>query len=175
MASIIITTFVTKSGVPQSGLSPTIRIWEVTETDEILIVGDPDGVMVEFASTGSPGSSNSGYYKYVFTDGLGYDPTKTYNVRVDSGSTIPNGERYQTSTIDSAVDLIQIDVTNILDIVDEIRKYNANRTLIDENNFTLTVFEEDGTTPFKVFDLKDENGVASITTIFERLPQSGSP
>ena len=134
MASTILTSFFTKAGVPQSGLSPTIRIWEVTNISEILIVGDPDGTMVEVSASGSPGGSNSGFYKFVFTDALGYNLTKTYLVRTDGGSTLPDAERYQKATIDSALPLLQIDVTNILDVVDEIRKYSANRTFIDENN-----------------------------------------
>lgn len=175
MANIIITSFFTKRGIPQLGLTPTIRIWEITSTIETLIIGNPDGTMTEVSSSGSPPSASDGFYKFDFTDGIGYDETKTYVVRSDGGIAIPNGERYQTTQIDSAIELVQIDVTNILDIVDEIRKYNANRTFIDENNFTLTVYEADTVTPFKVFDLKDENGVASIISIFERLPQTGSP
>ena len=188
MASIVISSFFTKNGIPQVGLTPTIRIWEVSGASQILIIGSPngtgdpgtgvgtDGAMQEILDggsplVGSPGSSQDGFYKFQFTGAMGYDPTKTYLVRADGGSTIPGGERYQPGQIDSSINLIQIDVTNILNVVDEIRKYDKNRTLIDENNFTLTVFDDDGTTPLKVFDLKDENGVASITKIFERIPQ----
>jgi len=77
--------------------------------------------------------------------------------------------------VDANVDLIKIDTTNILDVVNDILKHHHNRTFIDENAFTLTVYENDGVTPHRVYDLKDENGVASITSIFERIPQAGSP
>ncbi len=56
-------------------------------------------------------------------------------------------------------------------VVDTILKYHKNRTFIDESAFTLTVYDDDKVTPIKVFDLKDENGIASITSIFERIPQ----
>jgi len=58
-----------------------------------------------------------------------------------------------------------------LDIVNSILKYNSNRTRIDKNDKTLTVYDDDGVTPITVFDLKDFNGVASITEIAERVPQ----
>lgn len=192
MASTVITSFFTKSGVPRTGLKPTIRIWEVGATSETLIIGTPngtgdpgtgvgtDGIMQEVYDTiGSPGSgsplpnsSRDGFYKFEFTDSMGYDITKRYLVRVNGGQNIPPGERYQTTSISPVANLIQIDISNILDVVTEIRKYHKNRTLIDENNFTLTVFDDGSPqTPLKVFDLKDENGVASITSIFERIPQ----
>ncbi len=60
---------------------------------------------------------------------------------------------------------------NILAAVVEMLKYSKNRTYIDPIAYTLTIYEDDDTTVLRVFDLKDENGVASITSIFERLPQ----
>jgi len=60
---------------------------------------------------------------------------------------------------------------NTITIIAEVLKYSKNRTKIDATAFTLTVYDDDGTTPLEVFDLKDENGVASITSIFERIPQ----
>jgi len=75
------------------------------------------------------------------------------------------------SNVDTNIKLIQIDITNVLDVVAEVRKYSQNRSFINDAEFTLTIYEDNGTTPFKVFDLKDENGVASITKIFERIPQ----
>lgn len=76
--------------------------------------------------------------------------------------------------IETKVDLVQLDVTDIVATTLTILKYHANRTLIDETAFTLTVFEDDRVTPLIVFDLKDETGTASITSIFERIPL-GSP
>jgi len=58
-----------------------------------------------------------------------------------------------------------------LDILNTILKYSANRTKIDRNEKTLTIYDDDGTTPIKIFQLKDFDGVASITEISERMPQ----
>lgn len=98
MSDLIINSFFTSGGVPQTGLSPTVRIWEVTAVSEDLVIGTPngsilavDGVMT--AVTDAP--SDDGFYKYVFTQGAGYNPLSRYVFRVDGGVTIPLGERYQ--------------------------------------------------------------------------------
>jgi hypothetical protein len=69
------------------------------------------------------------------------------------------------------LDIIQFTIDNMAVVVDTILKYHKNRTLIDENAFTLTVYDDDNVTPIKVFNLKDEAGLASIVSIFERIPQ----
>jgi len=74
-------------------------------------------------------------------------------------------------TINSHLDIQDSGLVNILSIVADIQKYDTNRTKIDENAFTLTVYDDDGTTPLTVYDLKDRNGVASVTEIFERMPR----
>lgn len=73
--------------------------------------------------------------------------------------------------IKSDTGLISIDVTTILDIVTTLQKYNTNRTKIDKVAKTLTVYDNNGITPIKVFDLKDSTGTPSITEITERTPQ----
>lgn len=106
MAEIIISSYFEDTAGPIIGLSPTIRIWEVSVAGEILIVGTPcgtglstDGVMTELGSCGSPASTQDGFYKYVFTDLLGYDSTKTYVVRVDGGISLLSQYRFQIERI----------------------------------------------------------------------------
>lgn len=129
MAEIIISSEFIINGVAQTGLSPTIRIWEINNTDQTLVIGttegtnDPgpagggptpgpgagnDGIMVEVfdksvgvvGSGGLPiGGSQDGYYKYVFDTVNGYDPSKDYLVKVDGGVALPNNERFQTVNI----------------------------------------------------------------------------
>ena len=91
--------------------------------------------------------------------------------KVDAVDLLVNNIDTNVTTIDGRVDAIQVDITNIIDVIDTIRKYHTNRSFINKNNHTLTIYEDNGTTPFKVFDLKDDNGVASVEKIFERLPQ----
>lgn len=90
---------------------------------------------------------------------------------VDAIDVLVNNIDTTTSNIETKVIAIQVDITNIMSVVDDIIKYHKNRSFINKTAFTLTIYEDDGTTPFKVFDLKDDSGVATITSIFERLPQ----
>jgi hypothetical protein len=73
---------------------------------------------------------------------------------------------------------IQTDVTSVLsnlgavtDLLNTLLKYDTNRTQIDKNAKTMTVFDDDGVTPLRVFDLKDFAGIPSITEIAERAPR----
>jgi len=70
--------FFTNSGVPATGLSPTIRIRELA--GDTLVV--TDAAMSEVGD---------GHYKYNFTT---YDATVDYSIRCDGGVTLPTAERY---------------------------------------------------------------------------------
>jgi len=73
-----ITAFFTSSGVPITGLSPTIRIRDVS--DNSLLV--TDAAMSEIGD---------GNYKYNF---ITYDLHKDYAIRCDGGALLPDSERY---------------------------------------------------------------------------------
>lgn len=79
----------------------------------------------------------------------------------------------QTSvdTVQTVVDAITVTVGNMSAVVNDIIKYSANKSIIDINAKTLTIYEDNGVTPLRVFDLQDSNGVASITDIYRRIPQ----
>jgi hypothetical protein len=51
------------------------------------------------------------------------------------------------------------------------RKHLTNRDKIDNVANTMTRYDDDGTTPLVVFDLKDADGAASTDEIFEKDPQ----
>ena len=78
---MLIVAFLTKLGVPQTGLSPVIDIWE------------SDGTHVVAGATMT--EVGGGFYKYNFTD---YDGSKRYCIRADGGSTLPSSERYVYGT-----------------------------------------------------------------------------
>lgn len=127
MAEIIITSYFANSGIPTTGLTPTIRIWEVNALDQNLVIGetqgtgDPgpagggvvggtigtDGLMLELfdgtttdgSGGGAPTGSRDGFYKYVFSTVNGYDPRKCYAFRVDGGVAQPTPERYQVGEL----------------------------------------------------------------------------
>lgn len=75
------------------------------------------------------------------------------------------------STILTNTNSILSDVAVIDAIVDILLKFAQNRTLVDPIAYTLTVFDDNGTTPLHVFDLKDFTGSPSVDTIAERVPQ----
>lgn len=109
MAEIIISSYFENTSGPVLGLSPTVRIWEVTASGENLVVGstcgsgqNTDGVMVEMGACGSPVTEQDGFYRFTFADTIGYDPTKSYVVRVDGGGALATQFRYQTESITPA-------------------------------------------------------------------------
>ncbi len=106
MAEIIISSYFADNSGPVTGLTPTIRIWEVTSTGQDLVVGatcgsgqNTDGNMVEMGDCGSPVTELDGFYRFTFTDLIGYDITKSYVVRADGGVTLSAEFRYQAEKI----------------------------------------------------------------------------
>jgi len=55
-------------------------------------------------------------------------------------------------------------------IVRDTFKIARNRLLIDENTNTYTIFDDDGTTPLFVWNLKDANSNPTFSDLFEREP-----
>lgn len=109
MAEIIISSYFEDNSGPITGLTPTLRIWEVTAAGENLVVGascgtgqNTDGVMVELNDCGSPPTVQDGFYRFTFTDTIGYDITKSYMVRVDGGVALQTRFRYQVESITPA-------------------------------------------------------------------------
>lgn len=49
-----------------------------------------------------------------------------------------------------------------------VRKFQTNRWKIVSNQ--LVVYDDNGTTPFKTFNLLDQSGAPTMTNIFERVP-----
>lgn len=173
----IISSLFTINGTPTDGLSPTIRIWEITSSSSTLIIIDDP--MVEIGD---------GFYKYNFTT---YDPTKEYLFRTDGGASLPIFERFQrVSSRNSAFDTWSQQITDFTDagtfglqdntvaanvvtalaVLNLLVKFESNRTRVDLIAQTLTIFDDDGITPLQVFDLKDELGDPSTDCVFERVP-----
>lgn len=185
MATKIITSFFTISGNPTSGLTPTIKIWR-------LDVGSP--MTNTLVVNGEPLSEiGDGWYRFDFT---AYNYLENYAIVVDGGISVPLGERYvwaanesfqedivnttwnepisehlSAGTTGYALNQAQIDSASAVSLVETLLKYEKNRTRIDKTAKTLTIYDDDGTTPLKVFDLKDGGGTPSITEVCERVPQ----
>lgn len=78
--TLTITVFYTDRGVPKTGLSPTIDIWEDDGTQVVTAAA-----MTEIAG---------GFYKYDFTTN---DDAKTYVIKADGTSTLTDVDRYLAS------------------------------------------------------------------------------
>lgn len=215
MASIVITSFFTRGGLPATDLEtaggggyPVVRFWE-------FVSGSPggDSFVGEFQMIPvEDGPNDDGFYKYEFTDSDGYNITKTYTLRVDGGPSLPTNERYQVARIDpedstslnvadiadavwdetrsdhlspgstgealsqikadttDIIDKLYLDADSVLEVVQLLLKLEAGRTKIDSTAKTLTVYDEDCTTPLRVFNLLDSGGAPSITEVCERVP-----
>lgn len=74
----IITAILMQEGVPKTGLSPTIDVWNVTDSVQSV----NDAAMTELGG---------GLYTYTFAT---YDSSKEYAWIVDGTSTLLNHERY---------------------------------------------------------------------------------
>jgi len=209
--SLTISSFFMSGNTPATGLTPTLRIWEVDGITQTLIVGAPNGTVLAVDATMTEvddGTSQDGFYQYNFT--TGYDPTKKYVFRVDGGAGLPASDRYQSGDADptdastpaaiadsvwdetatdhllvgstgekllqthaNSVQLV-IDVAAVEALVDLVLKYDTNRTRIDTTTKTLTIYDDDCTTPLRVFNLLDSGGSPSVTEVCERKPVSAS-
>lgn len=220
MAEIIISSYFENGSGPVTGLNPTVRIWEVTTTGEDLVVGSTcgsglatDGIMTEMGECGSPVTEQDGFYRYTFSDTIGYAEDKSYVVRVDGGVALATEFRYQTERITPAdalsakfiadsvwdassndypssspetmggrhnatyerVEIIRtVDIPALFMLMDLVRKYNTNRTRIDIATNTLTVYDDDCTTPLRIFRLLDSTSTASVAEVCERTSIDGT-
>lgn len=188
MASKIITAFFTNNGVPQTGLTPTVDIWELHPT---IPTTNPQVV-----TGGAVTEIGGGWYRYDF---LTYDSTLDYSIIFDGGVSLNAGERYhvagnesysediwnQTASSSTAADtmgllqnqtaadsaLTNITLVTAISLLELLLKYDRNRTAIDKTLMTLTVYDDDGVTPLTVFNLLDGTGTPSVAEVCIRDPQ----
>lgn len=167
-----VTTFFTNNGVPATGLSPTIRIWDI-DTNMLVVTDDN---MTEIGD---------GFYKYNY---MGYDPLKDYVIRADGGASLPDAERYTVGTSDlskeeladsiweepfadhNTLGTMGAKITTLESLLIILQKYESNRTRIDVSTKTLTVYDDDGITPIQIFNLYDSSGSPSVAQVAERDP-----
>lgn len=183
-----IETCFTSSGVPALGLTPTIRIWALNQGSpqtDVLVVGG--GSPLAFMS-----ETGDGLYKYNFA---AYDPFTDYAFRADGGAGLADVDRYAfgatecadpeeiwavtlsdaTSVAGSIGSTVVANQATMTSILETLLKYDKNRTRVDAAARTLTIYDDDCTTPLRVFDLKGPGGSPSVTEVCERVPVGGSP
>lgn len=91
---MLLTAFFSDKGVPKTGLTPTIDVWE---DDATHVVNAQN--MTEIAG---------GWYKYNFA---GYDESKDYVIRADGGASLADNDRYCFSS--NEVGQVTEDLTDI--------------------------------------------------------------
>lgn len=188
MATKIVTAHFTNSEVPVTGLTPTVDVYALTNTtDTVVVAGDP---LIEIGG---------GWYKYVFAtydpsqtyvftiDGGGalppYERFKTGGNESYTEDIAPavwdqqTTDHVGTGTTGLMLSQIKADTSSILitdaqlsTLLNTILKYHRNRTKIDLNSAQLIIYDDDGTTPITVFDLKDFNGMPNVQEVCEKVP-----
>lgn len=189
--SKIISVHFSSKGIPVSGLTPTIDIYELDAINPLintLVIND--GVCIEIGG---------GWYRYDF---LTYDFRKNYVFTFDGGVVLLPHERFKCGGNDGYVEDISSEVWNeplithidpgstgealaqarantatilinevtMLTLLNLLLKYERNRTKIDVPNNQLIIYDNDGITPLTVFNLKDFNGMPSVASVCERVP-----
>lgn len=119
---MLITANFTNSGVPQDGLTPTIRIINLPN-----IVDISGAAMTEI-------SDLSGSYYYDFTT---YNITGNYNIRCDGGPTLSNYDRYTWGGNDDEITDLVYDANRL--------RYRGSVWIDDTAANVNTVLGEDGT------------------------------
>ena len=111
--------FFTNSGAPALGLSPTIRIRDVSD-NSLLIT---DAVMSEVGD---------GNYKY---DYVAYDLHKNYSIRCDGGVVLPAGERYTYGGNENYIEDIENSTLSdgVTGLEQDIAEVNANVLEVNTN------------------------------------------
>lgn len=180
--------FVTLNGVPQIGLTPlpTITVYDAV-TNSVILTGTSSEVgggfykyvmptlnpAIDYLIIADAGSSFPNQERYFFGE-----IEKLNSLAADTIWNYPSGGSFD---VGSFGDLIN-NMTSILNTVDTatalslnllntLLKYSQNRAKVDANAKTLTLYDNDGITPLKVFKLYNNNSVLDINTVFERVPQ----
>jgi len=91
--------------------------------------------------------------------------------KLDDSITAHQTNALVTNDIQSRITSLQFSLGQTTELIEILLKYSRNRTRVDTDDNTLTVYEDDGTTAIRVFDLLDRNGAPSSDDVVERLPR----
>lgn len=107
MRDMNIAAFHTKDGLPETGLTPVIDIWKVSDNSQVI-------------SADSMAEVGGGFYKYFFS---GVNINEEYLVRTDAGGTISDAERYTFAGIEKDIRSTKVfsNITKTAEPGDEIR------------------------------------------------------
>jgi hypothetical protein len=139
---MLITTFFTENGVPKTGLTPIINIWDKNGT---LIIDSVS--MTEIAG---------GFYKYEFES---YNDDVDYIIRADGGESLPLNDRYVAGS--NEIGAVKTDTEKVL-------KVEKNKWIMENNK--LKIYNDNGTDILYEFDLKDKNNNPAMENVMKRIP-----
>lgn len=91
--------------------------------------------------------------------------------KMSAAHTSPGTFGQMINTVSEDVVAMQDQLSTATELIQTLLKYETNRTKIDRTAKTMTVYDDDGVTPLRVFNLRDFTGTASITEVAERAPQ----
>lgn len=196
---MIINSYFTFGGVPATTLTPIIKIWEVVSGNPItyVLVVNNDSVLGNnndgFYSYDFVGYNSAKNYLIRVDGGAILPPNERYSVATAEAATgtgsftvqdVVNGvwDEPASSHITSGtmgvyqnethadVQQLRIDMTTAVSLIGTLLKYEQNHTKIDKTAMTLTIYDNDGVTAIKVFNLRDSLGNPSVTEVCERVP-----
>ncbi len=150
-----VTTFTAKTGIT----SPTVFLHKQGAGTTTILKSIVYGTnWVEIDSINFPGC-------YELT----LDPTET-----DVHGTLMVSVK--DTTTDFFIGLYQVVAGSIYSFANDIkvlRQASLNRTKVSVSDNTFTIYADDDASPLRVFDLKDDTGAPSVTSMFERAPRPG--
>ena len=187
---MIINSFFTKQGISVAGLTPSVYVWaidDISGTKTPVVTGLPaldagDGM---YTLNISSYVNDQTHYIVVVDAGDSMTPYGRYN----TGSITPakniaaavwNADAVSYTNANTMGELINkisahtsttaVDIIDIKQLLHTLKQFENNRTKIDTQAKTLTVYQDDGVTPLQVFNLKDSAGIGSVTEVAERVP-----
>jgi hypothetical protein len=193
MSQKILTVHYTNNGVMATGLSPTVIIYELDPINpNINTIVVNNGALTEIGQ---------GWYRYdfltydyrksyVFTFDGGIFLTACDRYKIggndsfveDISSEVWNEQETDHQALGStglAISQVRANTETIVIgqvaaqiLLETLIKYQANRTRVNATAKTLTIYDDDCTTPLQVFDLRDSFGNPSVTEVCERVPQT---
>jgi hypothetical protein len=119
----------------------------------------------------SLGTMNTNLGNYNNTLGTNTVNLGTYNTSLSTYNSTLGSVSSSMSTINSSISSINSSISGVNTEMTLLRKAAMNRTRIIPSTNTFVIYDDDGSTPVKIFSLYDQTSAPSSTNIFERVPQ----
>jgi hypothetical protein len=114
-------------------------------------------IKTETVATGGVNVNDVAAAVWVLIGGSGRTTLASLELAANEATSANTG----IQTVNGKVDTVLADVTLL-------RKMESGRWKIVANQ--MIFYDEDGVTPLRTFDLKDQSGAPSMTSVFERVP-----